>query len=1780
VEEAALRQISPLIHILRLSSGNIGAKGNTSCVWQHSKLAHILPNLPKDCSYIVLKRGAAAANTLRATKFRRDKIQKMLTLLKDTGHEAWSHITISHDNLNQWPEAGDLCDIVTNVVVEEVDDESDILGETNDAGAGIGAESNIGTLIDRDGDDIGPAPLQNDVIQSETYEGVLPLNARTESAAGNANILAAEVVNVVQSIRGDGAGANPNANANPNLPQAQFNANQTTATFQHNDVLPIDGFADMNTTRYAWARAFPSLFVPVYAFNHNTSQMEWMIFHDITGWVATRDKSVNKIQWYEFLLWRSDGRPAGHPTFSLVLNNHKVKNYLQGQGQYLVNTSDLDPTTTINAIRTATDEDTVRKLTEKLLEKAHVHSGNQPGTPAYMKSTFHEFEALTFYKQYILRLDLDVFLTGSLAEFHEYYLRLLLAKYVAQLSPPPPDIDADSILSNDDSFSFAVQTYKHVVTHYLASKEEIWSAFMYGPVYGLTGGVLVNEFAKSRGAIHYHMVGQMNSECLNEVAAALKEFSLAISNAMDALHAFIDTRYHGNDDDSPARCFSGESLKVREQFCKNVDGGDVAWNEYTDAVESARNICSRDVARALESHFGVHAMHTGNPPQDLLKPGGNALPDSNYRVTEDEMQSSKDVRERRELKQPKFKRERDLKERSANFCNHCGSHTCSGYCWKATPRVRPYNQQTDLDVPAEKRFFRTVDGEQREFVRYKDLNCRMHFGAKLKFDASGEGNLTGGKPRSVKPELVHDDNGLPKFTAVRNHPRILQEPYGFNWYNANNDFQFMLKCKCGYDLIAEHGILWYENYANNLVAAGWAGLEHFFGNHIVRRYLTSYQCKGNANSHDFAKTVQDLIERYCSNEANQDKTIRSLMAVCMSEITKGSSVPRDLAEYVLSSGKLKRSSHGSTSKCSVTNVKLSDIAGAVTTVIDGDDVVFDEEGDGSIDTSFTWSNITSRYKKRPDEYEGLNLYRYVVYHWKSGDTMTIPQFFGYPGRCSWPLREDYSQWMLTFFKPWRNDINELKGGHSTFSAALEEYYLDTDFPDTIRSEIWCHKRKQKPINPDESGLDGDGDLPTPSDETNRHITANDEADHAAQIAEAAAGDAGVVDEEEDADLDDTLFRSLRSGVPDYYDWSNHYDAAKVNSLNEHSKKYYADKNSAIINNANDEPLELFDPEVHKPENAKTEAQKDIIFHHLYSHYMLKKFEMDTQAAQHEPGPMQPIPRPPCQHVLVEGLPGTGKTFIILTLRNITRQIYKNNLSDMASAPTGCAAALIYGSTICRNYSIPTGKAYHKPPSDRPVTNALEHLAAQRRFSSVITSIIDEDSMMGFGDFAWEKHRNEENRRATTVLNDEGTTIPQVDAPVLLPPEVYNRPHGGIPIIYKFGDQNQLPPVAKQPVYSTKTPRSGTSDAVGKIAFSDFVNPPNDADVESYTFYMDEVLRQSDTEFKDLLDNMRNGSMRDEDIDLLLGRLISKLPADEKRNFEEGSLHLVPTWKQASEIIFKYLQDEMEAPIAKLTSQFSSIRTDGKNCCVKECKYPKQNALCVGAKVMLLKNFVVEQGLMNGAVGVVEHLCYKHRNGPYPNNDELHGEDEYDRNLQYAIVNFPDSTIREESKLLPNLPSTCVPVPIVEEMCEKKCCSVRALPLRCCKALSIHKCQGMTVGPGKPFKNVTVHYPTKNSGAHSTPGLELVATSRAEKLEYLAVGNVEADLSRQLFGSIGTTKAYETRKAYLQQVKTRATESVNRIREKIALLDVNPEKSFEGGCEFLLNWYNEIIGDRN
>ena len=98
---------------------------------------------------------------------------------------------------------------------------------------------------------------------------------------------------------------------------------------------------------------------------------------------------------------------------------------------------------------------------------------------------------------------MSLFHTGSLAEFHKHPLRYLLHKYTEKLTGLT-DGYSDKILSDDITFIDAVQKYKTIVTHYLAAKMEIWIGLFMKPVYGVDGGQLVFEIAKSRGAIHFH----------------------------------------------------------------------------------------------------------------------------------------------------------------------------------------------------------------------------------------------------------------------------------------------------------------------------------------------------------------------------------------------------------------------------------------------------------------------------------------------------------------------------------------------------------------------------------------------------------------------------------------------------------------------------------------------------------------------------------------------------------------------------------------------------------------------------------------------------------------------------------------------------------------------------------------------------------------------------------------------------------------------------------------------------------------------------------------------------------------------------------------------------------------------------------------------------------------------------------------------------------------------------------------------------------------------------
>ena len=122
-EEAAIRQIAPLISIVSLCNGNITSRGNTSCVYQKSRLSKILPNLPSECRYIVIRRRQRSRGnnnnySLKETKFNRDKIEMVLRLLKRTC-EPWTDITVSNKRLQRWPLHGDLVDLNDQVVTSD-----------------------------------------------------------------------------------------------------------------------------------------------------------------------------------------------------------------------------------------------------------------------------------------------------------------------------------------------------------------------------------------------------------------------------------------------------------------------------------------------------------------------------------------------------------------------------------------------------------------------------------------------------------------------------------------------------------------------------------------------------------------------------------------------------------------------------------------------------------------------------------------------------------------------------------------------------------------------------------------------------------------------------------------------------------------------------------------------------------------------------------------------------------------------------------------------------------------------------------------------------------------------------------------------------------------------------------------------------------------------------------------------------------------------------------------------------------------------------------------------------------------------------------------------------------------------------------------------------------------------------------------------------------------------------------------------------------------------------
>eukprot|EP00957_Ditylum_brightwellii_P153411 11676382-Ditylum_brightwellii.AAC.1 len=192
--------------------------------------------------------------------------------------------------------------------------------------------------------------------------------------------------------------------------------------------------------------------------------------------------------------------------------------------------------------------------------------------------------------------------------------------------------------------------------------------------------------------------------------------------------------------------------------------------------------------------------------------------------------------------------------------------------------------------------------------------------------------------------------------------------------------------------------------------------------------------------------------------------------------------------------------------------------------------------------------------------------------------------------------------------------------------------------------------------------------------------------------------------------------------------------------------------------------------------------------------------------------------------------------------------------------------------------------------------------------------MDEDGMVGRGIWVWLEHRACEARKyISPILIVRGQN--DVTGFHCLSIEQLDCPWGGIPYVYLFGDCYQSPPVGMNSIHGSKpAAKVLSSDFVGVSTFNCFLNRHPSTGTKSLVVMIDEVVRQQDLAFLDVLDAMQNRTMKDVHVNFLLLHCLSNLSLGEKDKFKDAP-HIMPTWKQTVPITVQYLK-HLNVPIAK------------------------------------------------------------------------------------------------------------------------------------------------------------------------------------------------------------------------------------------------------------------------
>ena len=302
--------------------------------------------------------------------------------------------------------------------------------------------------------DKGPAPQQTEVEvdDGESYSSVLlpdkPVNIR------------AKIQNIVKEVVGSEA--------------VTVNRRGTfTIPWPTSGDAPVSEF----TTQYFFSLAFPALFP-----------------HGVGDFFINRPRTCSSMSdWAEHLLWYQDARFAKHPYFKFVVHNMLMRKRALENSTYIIQQRIGEDHITIAGMK-----DLLEKGDLSLLKKIMYFSGSLRGTTQYWSQKGKELRALIKFKIQEESGLPSFFTTGSCAEFHFKPLKRLLQLYIHDTTNKKTD------LSNRSEMFKALQENTHIVAKYFDLRTQSFFQKVMGPVFNVDSYWYRQEFAKSRGMIHWH----------------------------------------------------------------------------------------------------------------------------------------------------------------------------------------------------------------------------------------------------------------------------------------------------------------------------------------------------------------------------------------------------------------------------------------------------------------------------------------------------------------------------------------------------------------------------------------------------------------------------------------------------------------------------------------------------------------------------------------------------------------------------------------------------------------------------------------------------------------------------------------------------------------------------------------------------------------------------------------------------------------------------------------------------------------------------------------------------------------------------------------------------------------------------------------------------------------------------------------------------------------------------------------------------------------------------